>query len=69
MLYVVSQNCDKRNILCRKSVTFRLFMPPCKKTDEVLKYLALPDPPFIDGDKFPLCSYGDFRVKLKFLSF
>lgn len=69
MLYVVSQNCDKRNILCHKSVTFRLFMPPCKKTDEVLKYLALPDTSSIDGGIFPLCSYGDFRVKLKFLSF
>ncbi|EES94106.1 hypothetical protein HMPREF0776_1278 [Staphylococcus aureus subsp. aureus USA300_TCH959] len=44
-------------------------MTPHKNIFEALKYLALPDPPFIDGDKFPLCSYGDFRVKLKFLSF
>lgn len=69
MLYVVSQNCDKRNILCHKTVTLELFMTPHKNIFEALKYLALPDSPFIDGDKFPLCSYGDFRVKLKFLSF
>ena len=69
MLYVVSQNCDKRNILCHKSVTFCLFMTPCKKTEEVLKYLALPDTPCIHGVKFSLCSYGVLIGKLKILDF
>ncbi|ASI56730.1 hypothetical protein FORC40_p008 (plasmid) [Staphylococcus aureus] len=50
-------------------MTFRLFMPPCKKIDEVLKYLALPDTSSIDGVIFSLCSYGVLREKLKFLDF
>ncbi|GAB5784426.1 hypothetical protein JMUB7510_28530 [Staphylococcus aureus] len=50
-------------------MTLKLFMTPHKNIVEALNCLALPDTPCIHGVKFPLCSYGVLREKIKILDF
>ncbi|RNH32679.1 hypothetical protein D1F79_14155 [Staphylococcus aureus] len=66
---VLSYFCDKCCIQCHKSVTLDLNLISLWINLKPLECLALPDISFLNDSKFPLCSYGIFRDKLKFLSF